>query len=109
MRYNKKNEGSNCRINEAKERISDTEDKMMENKAVDKKRYNLDHKGRIQEISNTTKQNNIRIIEIPEEEEREEHLLEQIIAEKFPNLGKETGIQLRREIPLKISKNRSIP
>ena len=40
--------------------------------------------------------NSIRITEVPEEEEKErgaEGIFEQIIAENFPNLGKETGIQ----------------
>ena len=43
------------------------------------------------------KWNNIRIIEIPEKEEQggAEGILEQIIAENIPNLGKETGIQLQ--------------
>ena len=42
-------------------------------------------------------------------EKREESKLEQIIAENFPNLGKETGIQIWEEqrTLLKISKNRS--
>ena len=61
------------RINEAGERISD-KDKMMENKEAEKKRDKqlLDHEGRFLEISDTIKQNNIRIIRTPEEEERKE-------------------------------------
>jgi len=58
--------------NEAEERISDIEDQMMENKEAEKKRDKqlLDHEGRIREISDTIRQNNIRIIGISEEEER---------------------------------------
>ena len=44
------------------------------------------------------KHNDIRIIEIPVEEEREkgaEGVLEQIIAENFPDLGKEKGIEIQ--------------
>ena len=40
----------------------------------------------------------MRIIGVPEEEEKErvaEGLFEQIIAENFPGLGKETGIQVQ--------------
>jgi len=90
-----------ARINEAEERISDIEDQMMENKEAEKKRDKqlLDHKGRIREISDTIRRNNIRKIGIPEEEERErgaESILEQIIAENVPNLGKETGKKSRR-------------
>ena len=51
---------------------------------------------RIREISDSLKRNNIRIIGVPEDEEREkrvEELCEQIIAENFPNLGKDTDIK----------------
>ena len=67
-------EALTIRINEAEERISDIEDKMMENKEAEKKRDKqlLDHEGRFLEISDTIKQNNIRIIRTPEEEERKE-------------------------------------
>ena len=66
-------EALTARINEAEERISDIEDKMMENKETEKERDKQlpDHKGRIQEINDTIKRKNIRIIGIPEEEERE--------------------------------------
>ena len=46
---------------------------------------------RIREISDSLKRNNIRIIGVPEDEERKkgvEGLCEQIIAENFPNWGK---------------------
>ena len=46
----------------------------------------------MRELSDATKQNNIHIIGIPEEEEREkgvEGVLEQIITENLPDLGKE--------------------
>ena len=42
--------------------------------------------------------NNILIIGIPEQEERDkgaEGVLEQIIAENFPDLGKETGNEIQ--------------
>ena len=87
-------------INEAEERISDIEDQMMENKEAEKKRDKqlLDHKGRIWEISDTIRWNNIRIIGIPEEEERErgaEGTLEQITVENFPNMAKGTSIKIQ--------------
>ena len=50
-----------------------------------------EHDLRIREISDSLKQNNIRITGVPEEEEREigvEGLCEQIIEENFLNLGK---------------------
>ena len=44
----------------------------------------------------TTQQNNVRIMGIPEKEgkEGEEGIFEQIIAEIFPHLGKETGTRV---------------
>ena len=82
-------------INEAEERISGSEDKMIENKEAEKRRDKqlLYHEGRIQEINDTIRWNNIRIIGIPEEERERGAggILEQIIVENFPNMGKETG------------------
>ena len=109
-------EALTARINEAEERISDMEDHMMETKEAEQKRDKqlVDHKRRIREISDTIRRNNIRIIGIPEEEERErggEGILERIIVENFPNMAKETSIKIQeaQRTLLKIYKNRSIP
>ena len=63
----------------------------------DKKIQDLE--GRIRDLCDAIKWNNIRIIGIPEEEEEREKgaegVLEQIIAENFPDLGKETGIEIQ--------------
>ena len=71
-------------IEEAEERIGELEDKIMHKEGVEKKRDKTiqEYEGRIRELSDAIKQNNIRIIGIPEEEEREkgaEGVLEQII------------------------------
>ena len=68
-----------------------------------------EHDLRIREISNSLKRN-IRIIGVPEEEEREkgvEGLCEQIIAENFPNLGKDIDIKFQdaQRTPIRFSKN----
>ena len=81
-----------------RQRISNIEDKLTENNEAEKKREikAKEHDLRIREISDSLKRNNIRIIGVPEEEEREigiEGLCEQIIAENFPNLGKDTDIK----------------
>ena len=60
------------------------------------------------------KQSNIQIIGVPEDEKRErwaEGLFEQIIAETFPNLGKETSIHIQdgERTLSKINKKRSTP
>ena len=72
----------------------------MEKEEAEKKRYKKiqEYEGRIRELSDAIKQNNIRIIGIPEDEEREkgaEGVLEQIRAENFPDLRKETGIEIQ--------------
>ena len=69
-----------------------------------------EHDLRIKEISYSFKRNNIRITGVPEEEEKEigvEGLCEQIIAENFPNLGKDTDIKIQeaQETPIRFNKN----
>ena len=88
-----------ARMDEAEQRISDIEDKLMENNEAEKKREikAKEHNLRIREISDSLKRN-IRIIGVPEEEEREigvEGLCEQIITENFPNLGKDTDTKIQ--------------
>ena len=58
------------RTEEAEERISETEDKIMGNDEAEKKRERklLDHEGRIRELSDSMKQNNICNKGVPEEE-----------------------------------------
>ena len=87
-------------IEEEEERIGELEDKIMEKEEAEKKRDKKiqEYEGRIRELSDPIKRNNIRIIGIPEEEEREkgaEGILEQIIAENFPALEKEKGIEIQ--------------
>ena len=62
-----------ARMDEAEQRISDIEDKFMENNKAEKEREvkAKEHDLRIREISDSLKRNNIRIIGVPEEEERE--------------------------------------
>ncbi|KAF0878278.1 LORF1 protein, partial [Crocuta crocuta] len=93
-------EASNARIEDAERRISDSEDTIMEKEATEKKRDKLiqDHERRVQELIDTIKWNSIRIIGIPEEEERgkgAEGVLEQIIAENFPNLRREVDVEIQ--------------
>ncbi|KAF0875334.1 LORF1 protein, partial [Crocuta crocuta] len=109
-----KMEASNARIEEAERRISDLEDTNIEKEEAEKKRDKLiqEHERRVRELSDTIKWNNICIIGILEEEERgkgAEGVLEQIIAENFPNLGKETDIEIQeaQRTPLRCNLNRS--
>ena len=113
----------NCKIKwrqprlrlEAKERIGELEDKIMEKEEAEKKRDKKkiqEYEGKIRKLSDTLRRNNICIIGIPEEEERgkgAESVLEEIIAENFPDLGKETGIEIQgaQRTPFRRSLNQS--
>ena len=99
------------RMHETEQRISDIQDKLIENNEAEKKREikAKEHDLRIREISDSFKRN-IRIIGVPEEEEREtgiEGLCEQMIAENFPNLGKDTDIKIQetQRTPIRFNKN----
>ena len=58
---------------EAEGRIGEIQDKFMEKDEAEKNRDKniLDHEGRIRELSDSMKGNNIHIIGVPKEEERE--------------------------------------
>ena len=78
-----------ARMDEVEQRISDMEDKLIENNEAEKKREikAKEHNLRIREISDSLKRNNIGIIGVPEEEEREigvKGFCEQIMAENIP-------------------------
>ena len=69
-----------------------------------------EHNIRIRDLSDSLKRNNIWIIGVPENEEREkgvEGLCEQIIAENFPNLGIDTDIKIQeaQTTPIRLNKN----
>ena len=58
----------------------------------------MKNKNRLKELSDTMKHNNIYIIGIQKKKKREkgaDDFLEEIIAENFPNLGKEIEIQIQ--------------
>ena len=97
--------------------MSDIEDKLMARKEAEEKREKQlkDHeKERLREINDSLRKKNLHIIRVPEGTERDrgtESIFEQIIAENFPNLGRETGIQIQKieRPPPKINKNCSTP
>ena len=71
-----------------------------------------EYEWKIRELSDALKRNNLHIIGIPEEEERgkgADGVLEEIIAENFPDLGKEKGIEIQEEqkTPFRRNLNRS--
>ena len=90
----------NSRITEAEERISDLEDKIVEittaeqNKEKRMKRI----EDSLRDLWDNIKRTNIRIIGVPEEEEKKkvtEEIFEEIIVENFPNMGKEIVSQVQ--------------
>ena len=102
-------EGSNSRIIEAEDRISEVEDKMVEiNEAERKKEKRIKrHEDNLRDLWDNVKHPNIRIIGVPEEEDKKkghEKLLEEIIAENFPKMEEEiaTQVQETQRVPNRI-------
>ena len=88
------------RVNEVEKRVSDIEDKLMARKEAEEKREKQlkDHEERLREINDSLRRKNLCLIGVPEDAKRDrgpESVFEQIIAENFPNLGRETGIQIQ--------------
>ena len=109
-------EGINGRITEAEERISDLEDKIVEittteqNKEKRMKRI----EDSLRDLWDNIKCTNIRIIGVPEEEEKKkgnEKIVEDIIVENFPNMGKEivNQVQEAERVPYRINPRRNTP
>ena len=80
--------------------MSDIEDKLIAKRETEEKRDGQlkDHEVRLREIIDSLRNKNLRLIGVPEDAERDrgpEYVFEQILAENFPNLGRETGIQIQ--------------
>ena len=109
-------EGINSRITEAEEQISDMEDRMVEFTAVKqtKEKRMKRNEDSIRDLWDNIKHNNIRIIGVPEGEEREkgpEKIFEEILVKNFPNMGKEiaTQVQEAQRVPYRINPRRTTP
>uniref|UniRef100_A0A671DN93 L1 transposable element RRM domain-containing protein n=1 Tax=Rhinolophus ferrumequinum TaxID=59479 RepID=A0A671DN93_RHIFE len=109
-------EGITSRLDEAEDRISDLEDKAAEITQTEQqkeKRIKNNEDG-LRDLWDNIKRNNMRIIGIPEGEESKqgiENIFEVIMFENFPNLMKETNIQVQevQRVPTRINPNRSTP
>ena len=104
-------EVTNSRITEAEDRISEVEDRMVEineprrKKAKKRIKRNEDN---LRDLWDNVKCPNIRIIGVPEEEDKKEDhekILEEIIVENFPKMGKEiiTHFQETQRVPIRIN------
>ena len=67
----------------------------------------------LRDLWNNIKWSNIRVIGIPEEEREKvaENLFEEVMGENFPNLGKETNIQIqdRQRVSNRMNSKTAIP
>ena len=90
----------NSRITEAEDRISELEDRMVEiNESERKKEKRIKrNEDNLRDLQDNIKRYNIRIIGVPEEEDKKkdhEKILEEIIVENFPKMGKEIITQVQ--------------
>ena len=109
-------EGINSRITEAEERISDLEDRMVEFTSIeqDKEKRMKRNEDSIKDLWGNIKCTKIHIIVVPEGDEREKgpkKIFEEIIVEKFPNMGKEIATQVQevQRVPGRIHPRRNMP
>ena len=87
------------RITEAEDRISELEDRIAEINELERKnkkriKRNEDN---LRDLQDSAKHSNIRIIGVPEEEDKKkdhEKILEEIIVENFTKIGKEIITQV---------------
>ena len=109
-------EGINNSITEAEERMSELEDKMVEISAEEQnkeKRMKI-IEDNLRDLQDNTKCTNIRIIGVPEEEEKKkgsEKIFEKVIEDNFPNMGKEivTQLQEAQRTPQRINPRKNTP
>ena len=109
-------EGTNSGITGVENRISEVEDRMVEiNEAERKKEKRIKRNGdNLRDLWDNVKCPNIRIIGVPEEEDKKkdhEKILEEIIVENFPKMGNEiiTQVQETQRVPNRINPRRNTP
>uniref|UniRef100_A0A8D1WUF3 LINE-1 retrotransposable element ORF1 protein n=1 Tax=Sus scrofa TaxID=9823 RepID=A0A8D1WUF3_PIG len=107
---------ANSRIQQAEERISGAEDRLEEITNVEQKREKRLKRNEesLRELWDNVKRTNIHITGVPEGEEKEketEKIFQEIIAENFPHMGKEslTQIQEAQRVSHKINPRRNTP
>ena len=101
-------EGTNeSRIMKVKYRISEVEDRMVEINEIERKKGKKKrikrNEDNLRDLWDNVKCPNIHIIRVPEEDKKKDHekILEAIIAENFPKMGKEivTQVQETQRVP----------
>ena len=109
-------EGTNSRIMEAEDRISEVEDRMVEINETEreKEKQIKRNEENPRDIWDNVKRANIQIIVVPEEEDQKkdhEKILEEIIVENFPKMGKEIIAQVQeiQRVPNRINPRQNTP
>ena len=109
-------EGTNSRITEAEDRISQVEDRMVEiNESERKKEKRIKrNEDNLRDLWDNIKHPNIRIIGVPEEEDKKkdhEKIVEEIIVENFPKMRKEIANQVQetQRVPKRINSRQNTP
>ena len=116
MRLKNTLEGTNSRIMEEEDRISEVENRMVKINEAERKRRknNKRNENNLRDPWDNVKCPNIRIIGVPEEEEDKkkdhEKILEEIIVENFPKMGKKiaTQVQETQRVPNRINPRRNL-
>ena len=95
---------------EAEDRISELEDRMVEINELERKKEKRikRNEDNLRDLQYNIKPSNIRIIGVPEEEDKKkdhEKIFEEIIIENFPKVGKEitTQVQETKRVPNRIN------
>ena len=86
-------EAMNSRITEAEDRISEVEDRLVEIIESERKKEKRikRNEDKLRDLQDNIKLSNIQIIGVPEEEDKKEDhekILEEIIVENFPKMGR---------------------
>ena len=101
-------EGTNSRIMEAEDRINEVEGVLEINETERKKEKRIKrNEDKLRDLWDNVKHPNIWIIGVPEEDKKkdDEKILEEIIVENFPKMGKEiaTQVQETQRVPNQIN------
>ena len=96
-------EGTDSRKTEAEDRIREVDDRMVEINEREEKTIKR-NEDNLRDLWDDVKCPNIRIIQVPEEDDKKkghEKILEEIIVENFPKMGKEiiTQVQETQRVP----------
>ena len=109
-------DGINSRITEAEERKSDLEEKIVEITTAEqnKEKRMKRTEDSLRDLWDNIKRTNIRLIGVPEEEEKKkgtEKIFEEILVENFPNMGNEMVNQVleSQRVPYRINTRRNTP